>query len=186
MRTTTALVILVGLLSIAKAAMPTSSEFTRLRMEYAEAPDALYSWAADKERVAALETFKHNKLQFVGVATEWLKRCPIDARLRIMLASALSELGRSGETISHRYIYYGLLDSIVGEADGSSKEKAFRVVSIDEEYEVCDYLSARVLGQRIDGHFDVLTIMLKEEKKELYFDASIVFRNENRSLQPKK
>jgi hypothetical protein len=186
MRITTALASLVGLLSLAKGAMPTSSEFTRWRMEYAEAPDALYSWAAETDRLAALETIKHDKLQFVGVATEWLKRCPIDARLRIMLASALSELGRSGETISHTYIYYGLLDSIVGDADGSSKEKAFRVVSIDEEYEVCDYLRARVLGQRNDGHFDVLTVILNEQKKELYFNASIVFRNENRSLQPKK
>ena len=186
MRTTTALVILFGLFSITKGALPDASEFTRLRMEYADAPDALYSWAIDNDRVAALEVFKHDKSQFVGMAIAWLKRCPIDARVRTMLASALSELGRSGETISHRYIYYGLLASIVGEADGFSKEKAFRVVSVDEEYDVCSYLGARVLEQRIDGHFDVLTIMLKEQKKELYFDVTIVFRNENRSLQQKK
>ena len=186
LRLTTTLLVLVGFFSIAKGALPDAAEFTRLRMEYADAPDALYSWAIDGERVAALEAYKQDKSRFVGLAIGWLKRCPIDARVRITLASALSELGRSGETIFHRYVYYGLLNSIMGEADGSSKEKAFRVVSVDEEYDVCSYLGARVLGQRIDGHFDVLTIMLKEEKKDLYFDASIVFRNETRLLQQKK
>jgi hypothetical protein len=186
MRRTTTLLVLIVFFSIARGALPDASEFTRLRMEYADAPDALYSWAVDEERVAALDALKHDKSRFVSLAVGWLKRCPIDARVRITLASTLSELGRPGDTIFHRYVYYGLLNSIVGEADGSSKEKAFRVVSVDEEYDVCSYLGARVLGQRIDGHFDVLTIMAKEQKKDLYFDASIVFRNENRSLQRKK
>jgi hypothetical protein len=186
MRPITALLFFLTLFAVAKAALPDSSDFTRLRMEYADSADALFSWSLDEERVAALDAFKHDKSQFVSLALGWLKRCPIDARVRIMLASALSELGRTGETISHRYVYYGLLNSIAGKADGSSKENAFQVVSVDEEYDMCSYLGARVLGQRIEGHCDVLAIMLNEQKKELYFDASIVFRNQRRSLQKKE
>jgi hypothetical protein len=186
MRNITVVFMLVGFFSAVKAALPDASEFTRWRMEYADAPNALFSWAIDAQRVAALESYKHDKAQFVDLAIGWLKKCPIDARVRIMLASALSDLGRSRETIPHRYIYYGLLASIAGEADGLSRKTPFRVVSIDEEYDVCAYLGAQVLEQRIDGHFDVLTVLLKGKKQELYFDASIVFRNEHRSLQEKK
>ena len=182
MKHTLAIMLCLGLACFAKAALPDGSEFTKLRMDYAASPDALYSWNSDPERRALLKIPETDKKQFVEKATAWLKKCPVDAEIHLMTASALSALGRSAETVFHRYMFYGLMQSITGTADGLSPKTAFKVIAIPEEYLVCNYLGAEVKRQRLEGHFDVLTVSKDNATKDLYFDASIVLKKEAAEL----
>jgi len=157
----------------AHAAMPDGAEFTRLRLEYARAPGALLSWVASDERKALLESYPVDKRRFAEAGATWLAKCPVDAKVQLMMAAAMSDLGRPRDAIGYRYQYYGLMRSIIGDCDGASKASAFRVISVDAEYTVCNFLGADVLGQRLEGTFDVLSVEARGEKKELFFDASI-------------
>jgi hypothetical protein len=158
------------------AATPDDAEFTKLRLDYARAPDAILSWVANDERKAQLELFPVDKKKFVEAGAKWLERCPVAAKVQVMMGAAMSELGRSRDAITYRYFHYGLMQSIVSALDGSSKASAFKVISVDEEYTVCNFLGAEVGSQRLEGTFDVLSVEIRGVKKELYFDASIWFK----------
>jgi hypothetical protein len=161
------------MVSIGKAAIPDGNEFTKIRLEYAASPQAELHWATNDERIALLELYKSDKKKFVEAGAKWLSRCPVDAKVQLMMGNALSELGRPRETVRYRYFFYGLMQSIIADHDGLSKASAFKVISIDEEYTLCNYLNAKVLGHELNGFYDVLKVEINGEKKELYFDASI-------------
>ena len=171
---------MVGLVN---AAPPDGAEFTKLRLEYAASPQTVLSWVANDERRVLLEFYQSDKKKFVEAAAKWLDRCPVDAKVQLMMGYALSELGRSKETVRYRYFYYGLMQSIIADRDGLSKASAFKVISIDEEYTVCNYLGAKVVGQKLDSFYDVLQVEINGEKKELYFDASIPLKALQSSLE---
>ena len=169
------LLIVLSVLALcsARAASPDGAEFTKMRMDFAKKPGALLTWVADDQRQALLNCYKTDKKKFVEEGVTWLEKCPVDAKVQLMLGYALSELGKARESIKYRYIYYGLMQSIIANRDGSSKESAFTVISVDEEYNVCSYLGASVLLQELDGFYDVLSVSIGEQKMKLYFDASI-------------
>jgi Domain of unknown function (DUF4919) len=172
-------IILLGLIcvrSVVAATTPDGAEFTKLRLDYAKAPDAILGWVANDERKALVELFPADKKKFVEAGAKWLERCPVDAKVQLMMGAAMSDLGRSRDAIVYRYFHYGLMQSIVGALDGLSKDSAFKVISVDEEYTVCNFLGAEVAGQRLEGTFDVLSVEIRGVKRELYFDASIWFK----------
>lgn len=157
----------------ADAAPPEGAEFTRLRLDYARAPGAILSWVANDERKALLDVFPVDKRKFIEAGARWLEKCPVDAKVQLMMGAAMSELGRPRDAVGYRYQYYGLMRSIVGDADGASRASAFRVISVDEEYTVCAFLGAEVKGQKLDESCNVLSVEVGGEKRELFFDASI-------------
>jgi hypothetical protein len=166
----------------AGAAMPDASDFTRLRLDYARTPGAILSWVVSDERKALLDTYPIDKKKFVEAGAKWLGKCPVDAKVQLMMGAAMSELGRAREAVGYRYQFYGLMRSIVGDSDGLTRATAFKVISVDEEYSVCNFLGAEVKGQRLEGSVDVLAVEVKGEKKELFFDASIPLKAANDSL----
>lgn len=153
--------------------IPDGGEFTRLRLDFAKLPAANLDWIVSDERKALLEVFPLDKARFVDAGSRWLEKCPVDAKVQVMMAVALGEIGRPREALAHRYFHYGLMQSIFGPNDGLSKASAFKVISIDEEYTVCNFLGAKVLGQRLDGSFDVISVQISGAKKDLYFDITI-------------
>jgi hypothetical protein len=166
----------------AEAATPDGSEFTRMRLDYARAPGAILSWVVNDERKALIDCYPVDKKKFVEAGAKWLGKCPVDAKIQLMMGAAMSELGRPREAVGYRYQYYGLMRSIVGDSDGASVASAFRVISVDEEYSVCNFLGAEVKAQRLEGSCDVLSVLVGGEKKELYFDASIPLKAANDRL----
>lgn len=75
-----------------------------------------------------------------------------------------------------------LSDSAVAERDGSSKEKAIIVNSINAEYQwvTQNYPGSKVTGQALIGsgrkHYDILTFVTQDgETKKAYFDISSFF-----------
>ncbi len=169
----TILIAYLLMVNIGKAALPDGAEFTKMRFEYAASPKAVLRWISNDERKALLKIYESDKKKFVEAGAKWLDKCPVDAKIQLMMGSALSELGRSRDTVIYRYFFYGLMQSVIADHNGLSKASAFKVISIDEEYTLCNYLNAKVLGQRLDEFYDVLQVEINGEKKELYFDASI-------------
>jgi hypothetical protein len=163
--------------------LPDGAEFTKLRLEYAASPQAVLYWVANNERKALLEYYQSDKKKFVEAAAKWLDKCPVDAKVQLMMGYALSALGRPKETVKHRYFFCGLMQSIIANCDGLSKASAFKVISIDEEYTVCNFLGAKVLEQKLVGFYDVLKVEINGEKKKLYFDASIPLKALQSSLE---
>ncbi len=161
------------MVNIGKASLPDGAEFTKMRLEYVASPQAVLHWVSNDERKALLEIYKSDKKKFVEAGAKRLEKCPVDTKIQLMMGYALSELGRSKETVKHRYFFYGLIQSIIADNDGLSKASAFKVISIDEEYALCNYLNTKILRQELNGIYDVFQVEINGEKKELYFDASI-------------
>jgi hypothetical protein len=158
---------------VGKASLPDGNEFARMRLEYAASPQAVLHWMSSNERELLLELYKFDKKKFVEAGSRWLDKCPVDARVQMMMAGAMGELGRTREMVKYNYLFYGLMQSIIADRDGLSKASAFKVISRDEEYTLCNYLNAKVLKQELDGFYDVVRVEIKGEKKKLYFDVSI-------------
>jgi hypothetical protein len=158
---------------VAKASSPDGNEFTMMRLEYAASPQAVLHWMSNNERQILLKLYKSDKKKFVEAGAKWLEKCPVDARIQMMMAGAMGELGRPKETVKYSYFFYGLMQSIIAGRDGLSKSSAFKVISTDEEYALCNYLGAKVVKQELDNFYDVVQVEIKGEKKKLYFDASI-------------
>lgn len=177
------LLICMFTVGLVNAALPDGAEFTKLRLEYAASPQAVLNWVANDERRVLLEYYQSDKKKFVEAGAKWLDRCPVDAKVQLMMGYALSELGRPKETVRHRYFFCGLMQSITANRDGLSKASAFKVISINEEYTVCNFLGAKVVTQTLDGFYDVLKVEINGEKKKLYFDASIPLKALQSSLE---
>ena len=158
---------------VGKASSPDGNEFTKMRLEYAASPQAVLHWMSSNERKELLKLYQSDKKKFVVAGDKWLDKCPVDARIQFMMGDAMGELGRSRETVKYRYIFFGLMQSVIADRDGLSKVSAFKVISIDEEYTLCNYLNAKVIKQELDDFYDIMQVEIKGEKKKLYFDASI-------------
>ena len=169
------IIMLVCLLmvGVGKASSPDGNEFTKMRLEYAASPQAILHWMSSDERKLLVDMYPFDKKKFVEAGAKWLEKCPVDARIHMMMAGAMGELGRTRETVKHNYLYYGLMQSIVADNNGLSKASAFKVISADEEYALCNYLNAKVVKQELDGFYDVVQVEIKGKKKKLYFDVSI-------------
>jgi hypothetical protein len=161
------------MVSVVKASSPDGNEFTKMRLEYAASPQATLHWMSSNERKLLVELYQFDKKKFVEAGAKWLEKCPVDARIQMMMAGAMGELGRPRETVKYSYYFYGLMQSIIADRDGLSKASAFKVISADEEYSLCNYLNAKVVKQELDDFYDVVQVEIKGEKKKLYFDASI-------------
>lgn len=77
----------------------------------------------------------------------------------------------------HRYVFQGVIDSILKSGDGKSTKTAYLVVTIDEEYALMGHLGLRVAGQSLinddEGHsYDLLRGVDADGKPgaEVYFN----------------
>ncbi len=171
------------MIGIANAAMPDANDFAKLRFEYAALPQVELHWANNHERKKLLELYQSNKKKFAQEAAKWLEKCPVDARIHMLMGNALSDSGRLAESAKYRYYYYGLMQSIITEREGTSKTSAFKIISIDEEYTLLNYLNAKVLKQRSQNIYDIFEVEINNKKKEIYFDAALPLRELQASLK---
>ena len=103
---------------------------------------------------------------------------------------AYQETGNTERAQFHKYMADGLLNSIKGSADGKTKETAFEVISINEEYGLIRSLKLRPISQSLindKGHsYDAITVIDPETNKEsiIYFNIDKPFNWDNRKKQP--
>jgi hypothetical protein len=167
------LLVCILMVGVVKASSPDGNEFTKMRLEYATSPQAILHWMSNGERKELLKLYQSDKKKFIAAGDKWLLKCPVDARIQMMMGDALSGFGRTTETVKYRYFFFGLMQSVIANRDGLSKASAFKVISTDEEYALCNYLNGKFLKKELDDFYDVVQVEIKGEKKKLYFDASI-------------
>ncbi|HEU4509665.1 MAG TPA: DUF4919 domain-containing protein [Pyrinomonadaceae bacterium] len=103
---------------------------------------------------------------------------------------AYQETGNKERAEFHKFMAEGLLTSIKGSVDGKSPEKAFEVISINEEYGLIRSLGLKPIGQALvenkGHHYDAMTVVDPQtnEQSKLYFNIDKPFNWQSRKLQP--
>ena len=103
----------------------------------------------------------------------------LDIDSHIYCSMAYEKLNNEERSDHHRYIALGLLRSIAESGDGETKETAFIVISVAEEYAYLDMMGLKMKQQSLieeNGHeYDMLETEDKEtgEKITLYFNVDL-------------
>ena len=89
-----------------------------------------------------------------------------------MRASLLTAPGEVPEQQYHRAMFYGLMGSITSSGDGKSIETAYKVICVDEEYTLLNYVGAKVNGQSLQDGCDVMDVELNGKRTKIYFGGT--------------
>ena len=161
-----------------------SIDFQRLRFSYMDAPERHKAKDTSKERqemFAALNGKDFKKA--IEKADVVLANEFVDMDAQFVEAVAHRELNETEKADFHKAMFNGLLKSITDSADGKSKESAFVVISVDEEYVVLRVMGLRPNKQSVahdGGHsYDVMetTDSASGNAVTLYFNVDIPFKH---------
>lgn len=126
-------------------------DFDALRTEYGARDDyARVCESGNPTRELESRMQASDVVHVIDAADRWLKQCPVDGRVHMLRAYALTLLGRENEADAHRRWAQGLLRSILATGDGKTPETAWRTISIDEEYFLVLITGARPVSQALD------------------------------------
>jgi len=86
----------------------------------------------------------------------------------------------SAAAAHHEYMLDGLMTAICGGRDGKSEKSAWPILSVREQYQVCQILGWRVKGRGLvhgeGGPYDVTTVVTQDgDERTVYFDVSGFF-----------
>lgn len=164
-----------------------SVDFTELRMAFTETPAynglmmatyrQLWNTLNMKDFEAALK-----------VVDAVLERNYAEPNAHMVATIAHAQLGRQQESQFHRFIADGLLKSIMSRGDGKTKETAYQVIDVSEEFALFRALNLVPKGQGAaapkEGEpiYDTITVFdnRTQESRSMYFAV------ENRSSLAKK
>lgn len=155
-------------------------DFKQLRVSYISSPE--YKKAKDtseesKEMIQSINAKDFKKA--IKNADVVLQNDYSDMNAHFAEYIAYRELGDGKQADFHHSVFDRLVNSILKSGDGRSKESAYVVVSVDEEYVVMRVLGLRLKNQslvRDNGHsYDVLQTegVKSGEKAELYFNVDL-------------
>jgi Domain of unknown function (DUF4919) len=165
-------------------------DFTELRMSYTETRE--YSpYDGDREaRKAMFAALSGGKWdEALEQSAKILEKNYVDINGHFGALAANTRKGDAAKADFHKYVFEGLLDSVRGAGDGRSMEKAFVVISTDEEYALLNVLGLRPTSQALmnsGGHsYDKLAAVDPETKQtyEFYFQIDIPYGWLGRSLK---
>jgi hypothetical protein len=153
----------------AARADPANADFFALRLAYARqhpySPQEHVQYMKDlvQARATIRVDLEQGHLERARQAIEgFLERDYLDADVHRLAASAYDKLGDRPRATFHREFAHGLFDSVFRSGDGQSRETAFIVINVREEYLVLRALGLRYTVQRLDtqtGHlYDVFSI----------------------------
>lgn len=110
----------------------------------------------------------------------------VEVNAHIAAQIAYQETGNAEKAQFHKFMVDGLLNSIKSSKDGKSKETAFEVISINEEYGLIRSLGLRPIKQALvqdKGHsYDALTVVDPQTNQEsiIYFNIDKPFNWQER------
>lgn len=157
-------------------------DFKELRMAYAGSSG--YSpYGGDREARQAM---------FAAInASQWdetlkqsakiLEKNYVDINAHFGAFVANNKKGVADKADFHKFVVKGLISSITDSGDGKSADKAFVVISTDEEYALLNFLGLRPASQALlnkGGHsYDMLTAVdpKTNEKQDVYFNIDKPF-----------
>jgi len=166
--------------------------FTKLRLDYAKDPQTKYfpNWDHDPEFEAIVKAYRAGKVdEVIKLADPWLKKCPVDADTHLRVAMSLKEIGDLPGYNYHLGVFYGLLQSITSAGDGLTPETAFKVISVQEEYQLLQEIGAKVEKQTlVTGPCDKMDVSRRDGKVKstYYFNVAIPMRAMQDALDKKE
>jgi hypothetical protein len=114
----------------------------------------------------------------VALAEKVLKKNFVDIKAHWVAHQAHSRLKKADQSKFHRYVYDGLIQSIVKSGDGKTTATAYVVISVDEEYAVLNFLGIEMAQQGLlrheDQHFDRIAGVDNKHQKSstVYFNVT--------------
>jgi hypothetical protein len=114
-----------------------AADFTALRLAYADAPP---KDAGETDPDASRSMYSAMREKNYGKAIEYAEKIMkgkfVDINAHLVASAAYKEKGNAEKEKFHRYVFEGLIKSILDSGDGKSQETAFTVISTEEEYVV--------------------------------------------------
>jgi hypothetical protein len=129
-------------------------------------------WFTDPTRKAVMELFAKDKKAFADRSEQWLRHCPIDAKVHAMRALALTEPSQAAQKQYHQAMFAGFMESLFQSGDGKTCKTAYHAINVNEEYMVMDWMGAKPGEHNSKGGCDVFDVRLKGEPSKIYFDIS--------------
>jgi len=166
-------------------------DFKELRLAYTDT--AAYSpYGGDREaRKAMFASLSAKEFEKALTSAETiLSKNYLDINGHFGCFIAHRELNHADQSAYHRFVFEGLLNSIKNSGDGLTMEKAFVVISTDEEYAFFSWLGLRPNGQALikeDGHdYDKMTALDPKTNQTVvyYFNIDKPFNWLSKSLKP--
>ena len=167
-----------------------SVDFKELRMAYADS--SRYSpyggdSEAQKAMFAAMRASQWDEA--LKQSAKILEKNYVDINAHFGAFVANHEKGIADKADFHKFVVQGLINSITNSGDGKSTDKAFVVISTDEEYALLNYMGLRPMGQALingEGHsYDKLNAVdpKTNQSYEIYFNIDKPFNWLGNSLK---
>jgi hypothetical protein len=175
------------MLAAAKAD-PAGTDWQVLRFAYADRP-SFSLHAAD----SGLKTMRearnaHDWEALLDAANKAIDAVYVDGEAHQQAFLALGQLGKLGDAIREQEIATGIFKSMMPNGDGKSREHAFVVISVAEEYELMAAMRRRRVGSQAlihdtDHSYDMIEVAGPDgEKVDLYVQIDRVVAAEARML----
>jgi hypothetical protein len=170
------------LLEQVKKADP-KADFLKLRMAFTETTNYEPYGDAGRTRKSMTEALdKKDYAKAIELAEQVLRSNYVDLRAHMVASHAFKEMKNDEKAKYHKYVFDGLVQSILTSGDGKDRAKSWVVISTDEEYVVLEMLGIRSTGQALVGDKDqkfdrVNGVDLKrDERMTVYFNVTTQFR----------
>jgi hypothetical protein len=166
---------------------PAATDWQALRFAYAERP-SFSLFAANDGLKAIHQALAAGDWQgLLDAANKMFDIDYVDGEAHLAAAAAYVRLGKSDDARREHAIAMGIFKSMMPNGDGKSREQAFVVISVAEEYELMRARQRRVVHQSLvqaAGHaYDVLEATGQDgDKVTFYFLIDRVMAAEARML----
>ena len=159
---------------------PDKIDYTALRMAYAQSPE-YDPFRFDSEAHAILSQAMDRKdlTSALNALNRLLGACYLDIHAHMLAVDIYESLRTEEKETFHMKFATGLLDSIMRSGDGTKFEKAFVVISTQEEYALLRVLSLEIIMQSLrEDHshqYDVFECPHPHTGKiiEVYFNVDL-------------
>src|SRR5215213_351826 len=164
--------------------------FTELRHAFYESPNYDPYSAMTTYRPLNAALGQKNYEEVLKIAESVLAKNFVEVNAHMAAQIAYQETGNTERAQFHKFMADGLLNSIRSSVDGKSPEKAFEVISINEEYGLIRSLKLRPIKQALvqdKGHsYDAITVIDPQTNQEstIYFNIDKPFHWQDRKKQP--
>ncbi len=158
---------------------PDRADFKELRLAYAcslECHPKIEDQELDLRKALADFLNQDDWEAGIGIVNRLLELCYLDIEAHMIAASIYRRTGDERRSSYHLRFAKGLLDSIFQSGDGQSRETAFTVVNVAEEYTVLRVLGVHSICQsfsRVRGHFDIFEVLdpTSGQRAAVYFNT---------------
>jgi len=167
-----------------------SVNFTELRHAFYESPNYNPYSPMMTYRPLNAALAQKNYEEVLKIAESVFAKNFVEVNAHMAAQIAYQETGNTERAQFHKFMADGLLNSIKSSVDGKSPEKAFEVISINEEYGLIRSLKLRPIKQALvqdKGHsYDAITVIDPQTNQEstIYFNIDKPFHWQDRKKQP--